>query len=40
VEGPVETMLETRQVLLASVLAGAACGVVIMLGRLLFRHKK
>lgn len=40
VEGPVETMLETRQVLLASVLAGAACGMVIMLGKLLFRHKK
>jgi hypothetical protein len=40
VEGPVETMLETRQVVLASVLAGVACGVVIMLGKLLFRHKK
>lgn len=40
VEGPVQTMMETRQVVLASVLAGVACGVVVLLGKLLFRHKK
>jgi len=40
VEGPVETMLETQQVAIASVLAGLACGIVVLLGRFLFRHKK
>lgn len=40
VEGPVETMVETRQVVLASVIAGIACGLVVMLGQFLFRHKK
>jgi hypothetical protein len=40
VEGPVETMLDTRQVAMASVLAGLACGLVIVLGKFFFRHKK
>jgi len=40
VEGPVETMLDTRQVAVASVLAGVACGLVILLGRVFFRNKK
>jgi len=40
VEGPVETMLDTRQVALASILAGFACGLVVLLGQFLFRHKK
>lgn len=40
VEGSVETMLDTRQVALASVLAGAAFGFVILLGQFLFRRKK
>ncbi len=39
VDGPVETMLDTRQVALASVLAGVACGIVILLGQFLFRRK-
>lgn len=40
VDGSVETMLNTRQVALASVLTGLACGFVIMLGQYLFRKKK
>ncbi len=40
VDGPVETMLDTRQVALASVLTGVACGIVILLGQFLFRRKK
>jgi len=40
VEGSVETMLDTRQVALASVLSGVACGIVILLGQFLFRRKK
>lgn len=40
VDGNVETMLNTRQVALASVLTGLACGFVIMLGQILFRKKK
>jgi uncharacterized membrane-anchored protein len=40
VEGPVETMLDTRQVALASVLTGVACGVVILMGQFLFRRKR
>jgi len=40
VEGQVETMVDTRQVALASVLAGIGCGAILLLGRFLFRHKK
>ena len=39
VEGPVETILDTRQVALASVLTGIACGAVLILGKFLFRRK-
>ncbi|MFC2064123.1 hypothetical protein ACFLXB_03390 [Chloroflexota bacterium] len=39
VEGNVETILDTRQVALASVLAGIACGAVLMLGKFLFRRR-
>ena len=39
VEGSVQTMLDTRQVALASVLTGVACGIVILLGQFLFRRK-
>ena len=39
VEGSVQTMLNTRQVVLASVITGAACGIVILLGQFLFRRK-
>ncbi|HCC78167.1 MAG: hypothetical protein A2X25_04820 [Chloroflexi bacterium GWB2_49_20] len=40
VEGQVETSLDNRQVVLASVLIGIACGVVLLLGQFLFRRKK
>jgi hypothetical protein len=40
VEGTVQTMLDTRQVALASALAGAACGLVLLAGQFLFRRKK
>jgi hypothetical protein len=40
VEGPVETQLDTRQVALASIIAGLVCGIAIMVGQILFRHKK
>jgi hypothetical protein len=39
VEGQVETSLDTRQVALASVLTGVACGAVLLLGQFLFRRK-
>ncbi len=39
VEGPVETMLDTRRVVLASLAAGLAAGAVLLLGQFLFRHK-
>jgi hypothetical protein len=39
VEGPVETMIDTRQVALASVLTGIACGAILLLGQFLFRRK-
>jgi len=40
VDGPVETMLDNRQVALASVLTGVVCGMVILVGQFLFRRKK
>jgi hypothetical protein len=40
VEGSVQTMLDTRQVALASVLAGIGCGLILLLGQFLFRRKK
>lgn len=40
VDGPVETMLTTRQVVLASVLTGVACGTIMLLGQFFFRRKK
>ncbi|MFC2028389.1 hypothetical protein ACFLTX_00510 [Chloroflexota bacterium] len=39
IEGPVETNLDTQQVALASILAGLACGAVIVLGKFLFRRR-
>lgn len=39
VEGPVETAMDTRQVLLASLVAGVAAGTVLLLGQFLFRRK-
>lgn len=39
VEGPVETVMDTRQVLLASLVAGVAAGTVLLLGQFLFRRK-
>ncbi|MBM3152378.1 MAG: hypothetical protein FJZ96_09305 [Chloroflexi bacterium] len=40
VEGPVETVLDTRRVLLASVVAGIAAGGMALLGQALFRRRK
>ena len=40
VQGPVQTMLDTRQVALGSLIAGIAGGAVMLLGYFLFRHKK
>jgi hypothetical protein len=41
VEGPVETALDTRQVLIASLATGFVAGAVILIGQLLFgRHKR
>lgn len=40
VEGPVETVLDTRRVVLASLLAGAAAGAVVLLGQLFFGRRK
>jgi hypothetical protein len=40
VNGPVETMLNTRQVVLASVLTGVTSGILLLLGQILFRRKK
>jgi hypothetical protein len=39
VEGPVETALDTRRVLLASLVAGIATGGVLLLGKFLFRNR-
>lgn len=39
VDGSVQTMIDTRQVALASVLTGVACGIVLLLGQFLFRRK-
>lgn len=39
VEGPIETAMDTRQVLLASLVAGVAAGTVLLLGQILFRRK-
>lgn len=39
VQGPVTTSLDTRQVALASILAGISCGAVLLLGKFLFRRK-
>jgi hypothetical protein len=39
VEGSVETSLDTKQVALASILAGISCGAILLLGKLLFRRK-
>lgn len=40
VQGPVQTMLDTRQVALGSLIAGIAGGAVMLLGYFLFRKKK
>jgi hypothetical protein len=40
VEGSVETALDTRQVVLASVVAGIAAGAVVQLGQMLFGRSK
>jgi len=39
VDGSVQTMIDTRQVALAGVLTGVACGIVLLLGQFLFRRK-
>jgi hypothetical protein len=39
VEGPVETTLDTRRILLASLVAGIATGGMLLLGRFLFRRR-
>jgi hypothetical protein len=38
VEGNVETLADTRQVLLGGLVAGAVLGLFLLLGRLLFRR--
>ncbi len=39
VEGPVETVLDNRRILLASLVAGIATGGVLLLGKFLFRRR-
>jgi len=39
VEGPVEGLMDTRRILLSSVIAGIMAGVILLLGRFLFRRK-
>lgn len=40
VEGNVQTMLDTRQVAIASLIAGIASGAIMLLGYFLFRKKR
>lgn len=40
VHGPVETLLDTRGALLAGISAGVVTGLVLLVGKLLFRRRK